>query len=578
MPAHDIPACQGPDRNPHPPRFTPPRGATDTHAHVFGPSDRYPWTPDRSYTPPDSPFAEYMALLDTLGLDRGVIVQPSVYGTDNRATLDALRAAPGRLRGVAVVDADVPDAELDEMHRLGVRGVRFNLLYRGGVAYEAAERLARRIGPMGWHIQFLIDISAVEGFASMLAALPVPVVIDHIGHMNADKGVDHPAFRDLLAMLGDGRTWVKLSGAYRVSASDTLPFADVAAAGARAGRGAAGPDGLGQRLAASLGDAADAERRRPAGPAGRLGAGRGHARPYPSRQSSGALQLPGRGRRGMSAPRHRTPAGACDTHAHVFGPESRYPYSGGRGYTPPDASLADWLALHETLGVTRGVLTQPSVYGVDNQAILDAVALHPDRLRAVVAVNGGISDAELKRLDAEGARGIRINLADKGGMPFDSIDEVAQFARRLEPLGWHVELLVHVDEMDMGAFRDFPVDVVIGHYGYMPAAKGPDDPGFRAMLALMEGGRAWVKMTAPYRITDREALPFDDVEPLARALVAARPDRLIWGSDWPHPHIRTKATSPDDVGMFNQLMDWLGDDAVRRQVLVENPAGLYRFG
>lgn len=227
MPAQDIPACQGPDRNPRPPRFTPPPGATDTHAHVFGPSEKYPLTPDRSYTPPDSPFDEYMRLLATLGLDRGVIVQPSIYGTDNRATLDALRAAPDRLRGIAVVDADGPDAELEEMHRLGVRGVRFNLLYRGGVAYEAAERLARRIGPMGWHIQFLIDISAVEGFAAKLAALPVPVVIDHIGHMDAAKGVDHPAFRDLVAMLGDGRTWVKLSGAYRVSAQDRPPFDDV---------------------------------------------------------------------------------------------------------------------------------------------------------------------------------------------------------------------------------------------------------------------------------------------------------------------------------------------------------------
>lgn len=280
----------------------------------------------------------------------------------------------------------------------------------------------------------------------------------------------------------------------------------------------------------------------------------------------------------MNAPRNRAPEGACDTHAHVFGPEALYPYSGGRGYTPPDAPLEDWLALLAALGVTRGVLTQPSVYGIDNQAILDAVSMHQDRLRAVVAVNGSISDGELKRLDAGGARGIRINLADKGGMPFGSVEEVARFARRLEPLGWHVELLVHVEEMDLAAFRDFPVDIVIGHYGYMAAGRGPDDPGFRAMLALVESGRAWVKMTAPYRITARETVPFDDVEPLARALVAARPDRLLWGSDWPHPHIRTKATSPDDAGMFDQLMDWLGDDGTRRQVLVDNPARLYRFG
>lgn len=227
MPVQNIPACQGPDRNPRAPRFAPPPGATDTHAHVFGPAQNYDWTPDRSYTPPDSPTSEYMALLDRLGLDRGVIVQPSVYGTDNRATLDALRSEPDRLRGVAVVDADVSDAEIERMHGLGVRGVRFNLLYRGGVAYEAAETLSRRIAPLGWHLQFLIDISEFDGFAAKLAALPVPVVIDHMGHMNAAKGVDHPAFRDLLALLADGRTWVKLSGSYRVSAQETLPYDDV---------------------------------------------------------------------------------------------------------------------------------------------------------------------------------------------------------------------------------------------------------------------------------------------------------------------------------------------------------------
>ena len=227
MPVQDISDCQGPDRNPRRPRFVPPRGATDTHAHVFGPAETYPFTPDRSYTPPTASFDEYMALLETLGLDRGVIVQPSVYGTENRATLDALQTEPDRLRGVAVVDADVPDAELERMHGLGVRGVRLNLLYRGGVGWEAAERLARRIEPLGWHLQFLIDISAVEGLAAKLAALPVPVVVDHMGHMNAAKGADHPAFRELLALLGDGRTWVKLSGAYRVSAEEKLPFDDV---------------------------------------------------------------------------------------------------------------------------------------------------------------------------------------------------------------------------------------------------------------------------------------------------------------------------------------------------------------
>jgi 2-pyrone-4,6-dicarboxylate lactonase len=281
-----------------------------------------------------------------------------------------------------------------------------------------------------------------------------------------------------------------------------------------------------------------------------------------------------------AAPRQRAPAGACDTHAHVFGPETRYPYSPAPGYTPPDAPLAAWFALHQRLGVTRGVLVQPSVYGTDNSAIVDAAAAHPDRLRLVVAVDAEITDAELARLDATGARGIRINIADKGGMPFASMEAAADFARRLEPLGWHVEFLLHVHEIeDIGALLGrFPIDVVIGHLGYMPAARGVDDPGFRRFLKLLEGGRCWVKLTAPYRLTGRPRPPYDDVAPLARALIAARPDRMLWGSDWPHPHIRTQTQTPDDARMFDEVMDWAGDDATRRAILVESPARLYGFG
>jgi len=222
---------------------------------------------------------------------------------------------------------------------------------------------------------------------------------------------------------------------------------------------------------------------------------------------------------------------------------------------------------------------QPSVYGTDNRAILDAVALHPGRLRAVVAVDAAVADAELARLHAAGARGIRVNLADKGGNPFASPAELERTAARIAPLGWHVEVLAHVH--GMGGWTDalarLPTDVVFGHYGYMPAALGADHPEFRAFLARLASGRWWVKLTAPYRLTARSTLPYDDVAPFARALAAARPDRLLWGSDWPHPYIRTNAQSPDDVAMFAQLADWLPDDALRRRILADNPARLYGF-
>lgn len=275
-------------------------------------------------------------------------------------------------------------------------------------------------------------------------------------------------------------------------------------------------------------------------------------------------------------PRLKAPPGTCDTHAHVFGPQSRYAYSPKRGYTPPDAPYEAYRHLHAALGVSRGVLTQPSVYGVDNTAMLDAVARDPVNLRAVVAVDADITDAQLRVLDAAGARGIRVNLVDPGGMPFDTFDEVERFAARIAPMGWHIEYLVHVHEFpELDALARMPVDAVVGHFGYMPTSCGLDHAGFQAFLKLFEGGRIWVKMTAPYRITAREELPYDDVEPFARALREARPDRLLWGTDWPHPI--NKKPMANDGDLFDHLAAWLPDEELCQQVLVENPKRLYGF-
>ena len=194
---------------------------------MFGPIERFSYTRQRSYTPPEAPLSEYLEVLDTLGVDRGVVVQPSVYGTDNSATLDALRRYGDRLRGVAVVDENVDDFTLYEMHALGVRGLRVNVLFAGGVGLDRAERLAGRVAPLGWHLQFLIDISETPDFARRLAALPVDSVIDHMGHMPADLGAEHRAFQDLLSLLEEGRTWVKLSGSYRLASQERPPYTDV---------------------------------------------------------------------------------------------------------------------------------------------------------------------------------------------------------------------------------------------------------------------------------------------------------------------------------------------------------------
>jgi 2-pyrone-4,6-dicarboxylate lactonase len=276
-------------------------------------------------------------------------------------------------------------------------------------------------------------------------------------------------------------------------------------------------------------------------------------------------------------PNFAVPPGACDTHAHVFGPVARYPLSPKRGYEPAPASAADFRRLRQALGMARGVLTQPSSYGTDNRAMLDAIAEEKTSLRGVAAVGADITDVELERLDAAGIRGIRINLVDPGGNPFDDFAGMARIAARIRPLGWHIEFLVHVHE-----FADLPrrfgsldLDIVVGHLGYTRTDAGIDHPGYRDFLAFVAEGRCWIKLTAPYRITTAKDAPYADVAPFARKLVETRPDRLLWGSDWPHVFI--KLPMPNDGDLLNLLAEWVPDAATRRRILVDNPAKLYGF-
>ena len=271
------------------------------------------------------------------------------------------------------------------------------------------------------------------------------------------------------------------------------------------------------------------------------------------------------------------PAGSCDTHGHIFGPAAKYPWNPARGYTPPDALPAAYEALHAALGVTRGVLTQPSVYGTDNRCMLDYVANNPGRMRAVVAVGPDADAGVLAGMHAQGARGIRVNIADPGGNPFASFAEIERFAHRLKDLGWHIEFLLHVHQIDdvIGDISRLPVDISVGHLGYMPAGLGVANAKYKAFLDLVARGRCWVKLTAPYRITGLRETPYSDVTPFARALIACRPDRILWGTDWPHPIC--PVPMPSDASLTDHLADWIADDSQRRRVLVDNPAALYGF-
>ena len=277
------------------------------------------------------------------------------------------------------------------------------------------------------------------------------------------------------------------------------------------------------------------------------------------------------------APHFTLPPLSCDTHAHICGPAPLFPYSAARIYTPPDALLPTYRHLLGTLGVERAVLVQPSIYGSDNRALLAALATDPQHLRGVAVIDADTPQAELEHMHALGVRGVRCNIVDvkegKGRLP---MDELRALAQRIQPLGWHLEFLMHVDEFpDLDVLlADFPVDVVFGHLGYMKAGQSVDTPGFAALLRLLRSGRAWVKLTGPYRISGG-VLPYADVTPFAHALLNAAPERIVWGTDW--PHVMVKGVMPNDGDLCDLLEQWVSDPLLRQQVLVNNPAQLYSF-
>jgi 2-pyrone-4,6-dicarboxylate lactonase len=275
-------------------------------------------------------------------------------------------------------------------------------------------------------------------------------------------------------------------------------------------------------------------------------------------------------------PSIKLPEGACDCHAHVCGPQDKYDYAENRLYTPPDALLSDFRQMLDALGIQRGVLVQPSIYGFDNRAMLDAIAMDPIRLRGVAALPADVSIAEIERLHSLGVRGTRCNIVDlkdgKGVLPVEYLQTLAE---KIKPFDWHIEFLMHVNEFpDLDVQLDkLPVPLVFGHHGYEPAETAGSE-GFEALLRLMRDGKAWTKLTGPYRQT-MEAFPYAAVRPIAQRLMEAAPQRLLWGTDWPHVHIKTGM--PNDGGLLNLFVDWVRSDDLVKQIMVVNPAMLYGF-
>jgi 2-pyrone-4,6-dicarboxylate lactonase len=273
------------------------------------------------------------------------------------------------------------------------------------------------------------------------------------------------------------------------------------------------------------------------------------------------------------------PKGSIDTHVHVF-EQARYKMNPDRGYNPPDSTLADLKHLHKTLGVDRVVFTQPSTYGTDNSAILDGMtalnAETPNRARCVVAITMDIKDDELAALDKRGARGVRLNTDNKGGMPI-GFGQIGELEARIRPFGWHLEwLFPGKDILElMPVFKTIKVPMSIGHFAYQPATAGVKAPGFQALLGLMRDGNTWMKISGANRVSETDLPPYDDVAPMAHALIEAAPDRIMWGTDWPHPN--KYLVNPNDGDLVDAFGDWVTDPAMRQKIMVDTPVRFYRF-
>jgi predicted TIM-barrel fold metal-dependent hydrolase len=285
--------------------------------------------------------------------------------------------------------------------------------------------------------------------------------------------------------------------------------------------------------------------------------------------------------------RFKVPPGACDCHTHVFGDPARFPFAAGRTYTPEPASIDEMRKLHRALHTARVVIVQPSVYGTDNACTVDALRQLAPHARGIAVIDARTSDAALDEMQRAGIRGIRINLATVGqNDPEIGRRRLADAIERVRGRGWHIQMYTQLPVIAalQREVSSSPVPIVFDHFGGAQAGGGIAQPGFDVLLDLIRGGRAYVKVSAPYR-GSTSAPDFADMGPLAKALIAANVDRILWGTDWPHPDTtpgrQPTEISPlrqiDDGRVFNQFAQWAPDARVRKTILVDNPAALYGF-
>src|SRR5690349_2280793 len=291
-----------------------------------------------------------------------------------------------------------------------------------------------------------------------------------------------------------------------------------------------------------------------------------------SKTAQAAAQQPVPYSSGTEPPKLKPPAGSCDCHMHVY--DSRFPFAPNAALKPPDARPQDYRLLQKRLHTTRNVVVQPSSYGTDNRCTLDAVEQIGGSARAVAVVDISVTDAELKRLAAGGVRGIRFNLVQAGATTVDMLEPLS---RRVHELGWHVQIHMLGDQIveNKDLLQRLPSPIVFDHMGRIPASSTITHPAFGVISKLIDKGQTWVKLSSAYQDSKVGPPSYADMMGLAQAYVKAAPQRMVWGSDWPHPTV--KGDKPDDAVLLDLLSDWAPEERTRRRILVENPETLYGF-
>lgn len=276
------------------------------------------------------------------------------------------------------------------------------------------------------------------------------------------------------------------------------------------------------------------------------------------------------------------PPGACDTHFHVFGPPNLFPFAATRRYEPPAAPIEYYHAMQRVTGLERGVVVQPSAHGLDPAAMLDAIARSDGRLKGVVNIDARTSDAELDRLKAAGVVGARFSLmSDRPG----DRAAIELAIPRLQRLGWSLDLHIEAEHLlaNEAFIRALPITTVIDHMGRPEPSHGLHQPAFRLVLDLARDPRFWIKVSALDKLSDTplanvpDGIPFRDTIPFAKAVIAAAPDRVLWGSDWPHGNTFQSGTVPNEGSLLDLLAEIAPDQFARQRILVDNPARLYGF-